>query len=229
MSSGYDQRRRSAGLPLGFVVRLHYPKGAAMKALRLVGFAVCLGVGTLLVASGQGPAAAQGDKKASQQWEYQSVSGENVGRFNVLGAEGWELCAATSGSQTKSESFIFKRPKGSKPQAGGERAESKIEGTWEHTFPDEPGHLQVKILNRTHFVWVTYNREDGKPLRLGGGTYTLDGKTYKENFEFGGPGLPAELVGKEQTFTAEVEEGKWTLSGTLSNGFEVTEVWRKVK
>lgn len=104
-----------------------------------------------------------------------------------------------------------------------------LEGTWEHTFKNAPEHRQVKIINQTHFVWVTYVREDGRPLLLGGGTYRFEGKTYKEKYEFGGPGLPAELVGKEQTFTAELEGDKWTHSGTLSNGFLVREVWHKVK
>ena len=104
-----------------------------------------------------------------------------------------------------------------------------LEGTWEHTFEDAPQHRQVKIINQTHFVWVTYVREDGRPLLLAGGTYTFDGKTYKEKVEFGGPGLPAELVGKEQTFTAELEGDKWTHSGTLSNDFRVREIWRRVK
>ncbi len=201
-----------------------------MKILRLVSFAACLGVGLAFVATGREPAATPGDSKASQQWEYRSVSGENFGKFNELGAEGWELCAATGGSQIRSEPlFIFKRPKASNLPAGGEQTRSRIEGTWEHTFADAPEERQVKIINHTHFVWVTYNRNDGKPLRVGGGTYTVAGNTYKETFEFGGPGLAAELVGKEQTFTAEIEEGKWTLAGTLSNGFEVSEVWRKVK
>jgi hypothetical protein len=31
----------------------------------------------------------------------------------------------------------------------------------------------VKIINHTHFVWVTYHRKDGEPLLLGGGTYTF--------------------------------------------------------
>lgn len=104
-----------------------------------------------------------------------------------------------------------------------------LEGTWEHTFEDAPQHRQVKIINQTHFVWVTYVREDGKPLLLGGGTYTFDGKNYKEKYEFGGPALPAELVGKEQTFTVKLEGDKWTHSGTLSNNFQVRETWRRVK
>ena len=42
-----------------------------------------------------------------------------------------------------------------------------LEGTWEHTFKDAPEHRQVKIINQTHFVWVTYVREDGMPLLVG--------------------------------------------------------------
>jgi hypothetical protein len=115
-----------------------------------------------------------------------------------------------------------------KPQAD-KAARGRLEGTWEHTFANAPQHRQVKIINQTHFVWVTYVREDGKPLLLGGGTYTFDENTYKEKYEFGGPGLPAELVGKEQTFTVELDGDNWTHSGTLSNGFRVRELWRRVK
>jgi hypothetical protein len=115
-----------------------------------------------------------------------------------------------------------------KPQAD-KAGRGRLEGTWEHTFEDAPEHRQVKIINQTHFVWVTYAREDGKPLLLAGGTYTFDGKIYKEKVEFGGPGLPAELVGKEQTFTVELEGDKWTHSGTLSIGLRIEEVWRRVK
>jgi len=179
-----------------------------MKTLRLVGLAICLGVGLLLVASGHWPAAAQGDKKAVQRWEYNFVSGENISRFNELGAEGWELCATTSTTHTQ-PAYIFKRSKLANPQAAAEQPGSKIWGTWEHTFPDTPALRQVKIINRTQYGWVTYNRQDGKPLVLGGGTYTIDAKNYTEKPEFGGPGLPAELHGKEQTFTASIEDDKW--------------------
>jgi hypothetical protein len=115
-----------------------------------------------------------------------------------------------------------------KPQLD-KASRGRLEGTWEHTFQNAPQHRQVKIINETHFVWVTYVRQDGRPLLVGGGTYTFDGKTYKEKYEFGGPGLPAELVGKEQVFTAELDGDKWTHSGTLSNDFRVDEVWRRVR
>jgi hypothetical protein len=83
-----------------------------MNKLRFTLLGVLLGVGVLLVAWSHGPAAAQGDAKpVVQKWEYQSISGENVSRFNELGADGWELCATVGRSQTSAESFIFKRPK----------------------------------------------------------------------------------------------------------------------
>jgi hypothetical protein len=76
-----------------------------------------------------------------------------------------------------------------------------VEGSWIHTFHDNPRMLQIKILNRTHFVWVTYERDTGLPLLMGGGTYTFDGITYRERVEFGSSGSPQELIGKEQVFT----------------------------
>jgi hypothetical protein len=94
------------------LARFFQAKGATMNKLCSTLLAVLLGVGLLLVAWGHGPAAAQGDaKQVVQKWEYQSISGENVGRFNDLGADGWELCAAVGRSQSSAESFIFKRPK----------------------------------------------------------------------------------------------------------------------
>jgi hypothetical protein len=200
-----------------------------MKALCLAGIAACVGLGLLCVAWGQGPGAAQGAGKVVQQWEYDSVSGENLGKFNELGAQGWELCATTSPTPTQTSSFIFKRPKPIDVQAAVPPPGLKIWGTWEHTFPADPDRRQVKVINRTHFLWVTYNRPDGTPLVMAGGTYSIDDKNYKEKVEFGGPGLPAELVGKEQTFTADVVDGKWNLTGTLSNGIEINEIWNRVK
>jgi hypothetical protein len=94
------------------LARFFQAKGAMMNKLRSPLSGILLGVGVLLVAWGHGPAAAQGDaKQVAQKWEYQSISGENVGRFNELGADGWELCAAVGRTQTSAESFIFKRPK----------------------------------------------------------------------------------------------------------------------
>jgi hypothetical protein len=87
----------------------------------------------------------------------------------------------------------------------------------------------VKRLNRTHFVWVTYDRDTGLPLLMGEGTYTFDGKRHVESCEYCSPGLPQDLVGKEQEFTAEIDGDRWLHEGTLTNGFHVRETWKRVK
>ena len=77
-------------------------------------------------------------------------------------------------------------------------------------------------------VWVTYSRKKGLPMVIGGGTYTFDGSTYREFYEFGSRGLPKKLVGKEQVFTADLDGEVWTHSGTVTNGFRVCERWQRV-
>jgi hypothetical protein len=101
-----------------------------------------------------------------------------------------------------------------------------LEGTWECAI--EPENRQIKILNQTHFIWVAYDRETGLPLRLAGGTYHFDGKTYTESILFGSAGLPQELVGKDQVFTAETDGYRWYHSGVLSNGMQIVELWKRV-
>jgi len=108
-------------------------------------------------------------------------------------------------------------------------ARGRLEGTWEHMIKNAPQVRQVKIMNQTHFIWVSFFKQDGRPMVVGGGTYTFDGKNYKENYEFGGPGVPAQLIGKEQTFTAVLDGDNWTHAGTLSTGLRVNEVWQRVK
>jgi len=39
---------------------------------------------------------------------------------------------------------------------GDRPVRNKLEGTWEHTFADQPQLHQVKLINQDHFIWVTY-------------------------------------------------------------------------
>jgi hypothetical protein len=101
-------------------------------------------------------------------------------------------------------------------------------GTWEYVHADPATYRQIKILNATHFVWVTHERSTGMAIALGGGTYEFDGNTYVERLEFGSEGLPLELLGHDQVFRAEIVGDLWYHEGTLSNGFEVREIWRRL-
>jgi hypothetical protein len=104
-----------------------------------------------------------------------------------------------------------------------------LEGTWEHVIRNAPQVRQMKMITQTHFIWVSFLKQDGRPMVVGGGTYSFDGKTYKENYEFGGPGVPAQLIGKEQTFSAELNGDTWRHAGTLTSGLRVDEMWQRVK
>jgi hypothetical protein len=119
---------------------------------------------------------------------------------------------------------------GAKPQAGGEQARSKIEGTWELIHENENAR-QVKVINQDHFIWVTYDRESKLSLVSAGGPYTFKDGTYKEQVEFGRFGTPElqKVVGKEQVFKVEIDGDTLTQKGTLTNGQPIDEVWKRVK
>jgi len=65
-----------------------------------------------------------------------------------------------------------------------------------------------------------------------GGSYTLEGDTYKERVEFGRFGTPElqEVVGKKwQVYKVQVDGDTLTLSGTMTNGMALREVWKRTK
>ncbi len=117
------------------------------------------------------------------------------------------------------------------PQVDRYLVRNRIEGTWEHVFPNNPDLRQIKVINQTHFIWVTYHKPSRLPVAVAGGTYTLDGKTYKEQMEFGRFGIPKlqEAVGHEQTFQVSIDGDTLILSGTMSTGNYIQERWTRVK
>lgn len=112
-----------------------------------------------------------------------------------------------------------------KPQSDGNE---KVIGTWEHVLPENSPVRQIKIVNSTHFTWVTYDRRTGQILAAAGGTYSLEGNVYKELIQFGAGNL-AKMVGQEQVFEAKFEGDNWQHSGKLSNGFQVRETWKRLE
>jgi hypothetical protein len=115
-------------------------------------------------------------------------------------------------------------------RSGSDRAQAhrQLVGTWEHELADSPGYRQIKILSGSHFVWATYERDAGMMVSVGGGTYEFDGIVYIETLQFGSEGLPADLIGQEQVFKARLDGDRWLHEGTLSNGFQVREVWTRI-
>jgi hypothetical protein len=59
---------------------------------------------------------------------------------------------------------------GDEARPGESRPRNKVEGTWEHSFKDQPELRQVKVINQDHFICVTYVRDTLIPVTTAGGS-----------------------------------------------------------
>ena len=107
---------------------------------------------------------------------------------------------------------------------------SQLDGTWELISgqPLPKGARDIKIISEGHFIFVAYDTEKGKPLYTGGGTYILNGNSYTEHMDFASDQISAGLIGKDQPFTIKVDGDMFTQTGTLSNGKDLSEIWKRV-
>jgi hypothetical protein len=107
---------------------------------------------------------------------------------------------------------------------------SQLDGTWALISgqPLPKGARDIKIISEGHFIFVAYDTEKGKPLYTGGGTYILNGNSYTEHMDFASDQISAGLIGKDQSFTIKVDGDMFTQTGTLSNGKDLSEIWKRV-
>jgi hypothetical protein len=112
----------------------------------------------------------------------------------------------------------------------GDAIDAELDGTWELVSgqPLPPQARDIKILSGGHFMFAAYDTETGKPLYAAGGTYELDGDTYREHVDFASEKIAAGLVGKDQAFTVEVDGDTFTQTGNLSNGKPLIEKWKRI-
>jgi hypothetical protein len=89
------------------------------------------------------------------------------------------------------------------------------------------GDQHIKLITSSHFMWAQSDSATMKVSEMAGGTYTLKGNTYTESVDFG-IGMD-NYLGRRQTFTLMVEGDMLFLSGMLSDGYHVEEVWKRVK
>jgi len=121
-----------------------------------------------------------------------------------------------------------------------------LEGTWEmiearwsrtdttFTFPATQFERQVKILDKTHFVFVRQDTSVEDSYFYGGGIYTLVGDTYTETLEFFGN---KSAVGQTFTFKIQINGDTLKQTGqlpykTLGIGdydVELYEVWKRIE
>ena len=110
-------------------------------------------------------------------------------------------------------------------------------GTWRMTSMKVNGEerdlprtsVTYKHVTPNGFMWLSYNRDDGKVFRAAGGTYTLHGDSYTEKIEYG-MGDDFEVIkNAEHAFTAKVDGDRWMHTGKLANGTTIDEVWERVR
>ena len=85
----------------------------------------------------------------------------------------------------------------------------------------------IKLITGNRFLWVTYDAGTKKVLESAGGQYTLDGENYVESIDYGYS--MDEYLGTKSKFKIKVEDGMFYLSGVLSDGYKIEEIWLKVK
>jgi hypothetical protein len=101
-------------------------------------------------------------------------------------------------------------------------------GTNQQGFTELPlNQRRLKLITETHFTWVQFDTATRKSQSMAGGTYSLSGDTYTESIDFADSGMEAYL-GQKHAFTIRVDGGKLFLSGSLSDGLKIEEVWQRV-
>jgi hypothetical protein len=113
---------------------------------------------------------------------------------------------------------------------GSDAKKNQLDGTWELVSgqPLPKGARDIKIISEGHFIFVAYDTNKGKPLYTGGGTYILNGSSYTEHMDFASDQISAGLIGKDQQFSVKVGGDTFIQTGTLSNGKNLLETWKRV-
>ena len=114
---------------------------------------------------------------------------------------------------------------------------SEIMGTWKllsynyagdtlmNKFPDNVE--RIKFITDNSICWIQVSKDDQKVITSAGGTYKLIGENYSEFIEYDGAGRKS-ITNNEQKFTIKIKNDKLYLSGTLSSGQRIREVWERV-
>ena len=113
---------------------------------------------------------------------------------------------------------------------GGDAKKGQLDGAWQLISgqPLPKKARDIKIISGGHFFFVAYDTETGKPLYTGGGTFILNESSYTEHIDFASDQISAGLIGKDQPFTVKVDGDTFTQTGTLSNGKDLSETWKRV-
>ena len=115
---------------------------------------------------------------------------------------------------------------------------TEIQGTWKLVSynysgdsimkPVQENLERLKLITDSKFCWIHFLSDSHVTTNYAGGSYSLNGENYIENLEFGAIGMK-DYLGKSQKFTIKIENSKMHLSGVLSDGFKIKEVWERIE
>jgi serine/threonine protein kinase len=123
---------------------------------------------------------------------------------------------------------------------GEEKPENKLEGTcWRIVAmkygaakgftPWPKGWVSRRVFTKTHLIWVDYNEKTGKLNKSAGGTYALEGDTFRHKVLFVSDKDLEHVLNHEQVLTIKFEGNKLYLSGKFSSGGKMEEIWERVE
>ena len=119
-----------------------------------------------------------------------------------------------------------------------------IEGTWElisskTIYTDttiiglEGQDRQIKMISRTHFVWISQDTSRYNVSGFGGGRYTLNGDNFTEHIDMF---IAPYWVGKSVPYKIKIEGDTFIQSGTVpykewgfaDSDYKTIEVWKRI-
>jgi hypothetical protein len=110
-----------------------------------------------------------------------------------------------------------------------------LEGAWRlvgvkdgnGNYVDAP-YIQYKIMATGHYLWLSYDRETGRVLRTGGGSYSLKDGVYTARVEYSNAADLRGIAGQEYKFTCKIDGDKWYHEGPMPNGAYVDDLWERM-
>ena len=113
---------------------------------------------------------------------------------------------------------------------------SEIQGTWKLVSYNYSGDSiminypesasRIKLITENNFCWTDCDVASHLVSSTSGGSYTFVDGNYTEKLEYGSAGMLG-YVGHDQKYTVKIENNKLYLSGALSSGQRIREVWEK--
>jgi len=109
--------------------------------------------------------------------------------------------------------------------------QGKMIGTWKCVDPSYPYLTQIKQINETHFIWVTYHIATDIVGRGAGGTCSFEGNTYTENIEYSVLDGMKEYIGTKAVYDVrfEKEDKIMYIMGKIDNDWFIMEKWEKIE